>query len=89
MSQTLAHRLADWARAIRFESLGQATVHEAKRRVLDSIGTATGPLIASDIFDRTKSYDAFFWIAIGMALIASMALFSLPKPQVLESAQGA
>ncbi len=42
MTNTLAHRLAQWAQAIRFEGLSQATVHEAKRRVLDSIGTALG-----------------------------------------------
>lgn len=42
MSQTLARRLADWAGAVRFDGLSQPTVHEAKRRVLDSIGTALG-----------------------------------------------
>jgi len=39
---SVAHWLAEGAQAIRFEALGQAVVHEAKRRVLDSIGTALG-----------------------------------------------
>ncbi len=39
---TMAQRLADWAQAIRFESLDRSVVHEVKRRVLDSIGTALG-----------------------------------------------
>lgn len=39
---TLASRLADWASAIRFESLGPRTTHEVNRRILDSIGTALG-----------------------------------------------
>lgn len=42
MATTLAHRLADWAQAITFESLSKETVHEVKRRMLDSIGTALG-----------------------------------------------
>jgi 2-methylcitrate dehydratase len=39
---TLAQRIAEWARATRYESLGPKTIHEVKRRVLDSIGTALG-----------------------------------------------
>lgn len=39
---TLAHRFADWAQAVSFDRLGEKTVHEVKRRVLDSIGTALG-----------------------------------------------
>lgn len=40
--RTLAHQIAEWSLATRFESLDQKTVHEVKRRVLDSIGTALG-----------------------------------------------
>ena len=52
-----------------------------------SIGTALGPLIASRIFDQTKSYDQFFWFAIGLLVMASLSLFSLPKPQSLAEPQ--
>jgi MFS family permease len=45
-----------------------------------SIGTALGPLIASRIFDQTKSYDQFFLLALGLLVIASLSLFTLPKP---------
>ncbi len=38
----LAERIAQLAKQTRFESLSDHTVHEAKRRVLDSIGTALG-----------------------------------------------
>lgn len=49
-----------------------------------SIGTAIGPLIASMIFDRTGSYDQFFWLAIGMLVLSSLSLFTLPKPSAIE-----
>lgn len=49
-----------------------------------SIGTATGPLAASVIFDKTHSYDQFFWLAIGLLLLSSLSLFTLPKPQAIE-----
>ena len=42
MSTTLAHRLADYACALRFEDLSPAVVHEVKRRVIDSFGCALG-----------------------------------------------
>lgn len=45
-----------------------------------SIGTAVGPLIASRIFDQTRSYDQFFMIALGLLVCASLSLFSLPRP---------
>ncbi len=46
-----------------------------------SVGTAIGPLLASRVFDQTKSYDQFFWIAIVMLIIASLSLFTLPQPK--------
>lgn len=49
-----------------------------------SIGTATGPLVASMIYDATGSYDQFFMLAIGMLLLSSLCLFTLPKPQEIE-----
>ena len=42
MKKTLAHRLADYACALRFEDLSKDVVHEVKRRVIDSLGCALG-----------------------------------------------
>ena len=42
MSKTLAHRLADYTCALRFEDLSKNVVHEVKRRVIDSLGCALG-----------------------------------------------
>src|SRR6478752_1914509 len=42
MKTTLAHQLADYACAVRFEDLAKEVVHEVKRRVLDSLGCALG-----------------------------------------------
>src|SRR4051794_24430586 len=45
MSQTpLAQRLADYACRLRFEDLPGGTVHEAKRRFIDSLATAVGAM---------------------------------------------
>ncbi len=45
-----------------------------------SIGTALGPYTAARVFGRTGSYENFFWVALVLTLIASVSLFSLPKP---------
>ena len=42
MMTTLAHQLADYTCALRFEDLSPAVVHEVKRRVIDSFGCALG-----------------------------------------------
>src|SRR5437667_2006358 len=42
MAATLAHQLADYACALRFEDLSPAVVHEVKRRVIGSLGCALG-----------------------------------------------
>src|SRR6185436_7257617 len=42
MKTTLAHQLADYACAQRFEDLSKDVVHEVKRRVIDSLGCALG-----------------------------------------------
>ena len=42
MTKTLAHQLAEYSCALRFEDLSPETVHEVKRRVIDSIGCALG-----------------------------------------------
>jgi 2-methylcitrate dehydratase len=42
MNKTLAHQLADYAGALRFEDLSKNVVHEVKRRVIDSLGCALG-----------------------------------------------
>src|SRR4029453_15804592 len=40
MTTTLAHQLAEYACALRYEDLSSAVVHEVKRRVIDSFGCA-------------------------------------------------
>src|SRR3954447_17000539 len=42
MTKSLAHQLAEFACALKFEQLSKDTVHEVKRRVIDSIGCALG-----------------------------------------------
>jgi 2-methylcitrate dehydratase len=42
MTKSLAHQLAEYANSLRFEDLSKETVHEVKRRVIDSIGCALG-----------------------------------------------
>ncbi len=42
MTKTLAHQLAEYACSLRFDDLSKETVHEVKRRVIDSIGCALG-----------------------------------------------
>ncbi|HEY4282551.1 MAG TPA: MmgE/PrpD family protein [Chthoniobacterales bacterium] len=42
MTKSLAHQLAEYACALKFEDLSKETVHEVKRRVIDSIGCALG-----------------------------------------------
>jgi 2-methylcitrate dehydratase len=42
MTKSLAHQLADYTCSLRFEDLSKETVHEVKRRVIDSIGCALG-----------------------------------------------
>jgi 2-methylcitrate dehydratase len=44
MTETLAERFADYAAALRYEDLTPEAVHEAKRRLLDSLGCAMGAL---------------------------------------------
>jgi 2-methylcitrate dehydratase len=44
MSNPLANRLADYGCGLRFEDLPPETVHEAKRRFIDSIATAVGAM---------------------------------------------
>ena len=39
---TLAERLARYATELKYESLPQAAIHEAKRRIIDSIACAFG-----------------------------------------------
>src|ERR1700726_1390102 len=42
MKTTLAHQLADYGCSLRLRDLSKETVHEVKRRVVDSIGCALG-----------------------------------------------
>jgi MFS family permease len=45
-----------------------------------SIGTATGPLVASAVFDRFGGYEPFLWLTIGFMILSSLALATLPRP---------
>ena len=42
MTKSLAHQFAEYACALDFEDLSRDTVHEVKRRIIDSIGCALG-----------------------------------------------
>jgi 2-methylcitrate dehydratase len=44
MHQPLAHRLAEYANHLRFEDLPKSTIHEVKRRFIDSFATAVGAM---------------------------------------------
>src|SRR5437588_1825531 len=44
MTQPLANRFAEYAGRLRFEDLPAATVHETKRRFIDSFATAVGAM---------------------------------------------
>src|SRR5437660_8219950 len=53
MTQALADRLAEYTSSLRFEDLPAPVVHEAKRRVIDSLATAVGAMDA-DAFAIAK-----------------------------------
>lgn len=53
MKQPLANRMADYASRLRFHDLPAAVVHEAKRRFIDSFGTAVGAMSA-EAFDIAR-----------------------------------
>src|SRR6266568_497481 len=42
MTKSLAQQFAEYASALRFEDLSRETVHEVRRRIIDSIGCALG-----------------------------------------------
>jgi 2-methylcitrate dehydratase len=42
MTKSLAHQLAEYACALNFDDLSRETVHEVKRRLIDSLGCALG-----------------------------------------------
>lgn len=45
-----------------------------------SIGTATGPLGASAVFDQYGNYGPFLWATIALMAASSLCLASLPRP---------
>ena len=45
-----------------------------------SIGMAIGPLVGAHLFDISGSYNTFLWAVIGLNLLSSAALASLPPP---------
>jgi 2-methylcitrate dehydratase len=81
MGSTLAEQLAGYATRLRFEDLPAATVHEVKRRLLDSFACAMGalgadaPSIAARVARRAVSTPAATLIAGGTS-IAPLAAFA-------------
>ncbi|AOF96838.1 MFS transporter [Sphingobium sp. RAC03] len=45
-----------------------------------SVGTATGPLGASALYDATGGYGPFLWLTIALMVASSLTLASLPRP---------
>lgn len=50
-----------------------------------SIGTATGPLGASVVFDRFGGYAPFLWLTLAFMVASSIALASLPRPHAFRA----
>ncbi|MBK8914303.1 MAG: MmgE/PrpD family protein [Phycisphaerales bacterium] len=73
---TLAHDLAAKAAEIRFESLSPAVVHEVKRRILDSIGTALGAHHSSPARSRARSPPA----SVSRTARACLGRVTAPRP---------
>lgn len=51
-----------------------------------SAGTAIGPLVAAHVYDTQGSYAPFLWVTVGLMLLSSLALFSLPRPPEVDTA---
>ncbi|MBW3538781.1 MAG: MmgE/PrpD family protein [Planctomycetes bacterium] len=68
---TLAARLAAYAKSLRYEQLDASTVHEVKRRVIDSLACACGawrahaPSVARRLAVRTRSERGAGWLGGG------------------------
>jgi 2-methylcitrate dehydratase len=69
MAEALAVRFAKYANGLRFEQLPSATVHEAKRRFIDSIATAVGAM-DSDAFAIARRCAARVQSSPGASLFA-------------------
>lgn len=54
-----------------------------------SVGTATGPLGASAVFDQFGNYVPFLWLTLAFMLASSIALVSLPRPSFVRTAPAA
>ena len=39
---TIGRKLAKWVHELKYEDLGEKTIHEVKRRVIDSLATTLG-----------------------------------------------
>jgi 2-methylcitrate dehydratase len=81
MGSTLAEQLAAYAARLRFEDLPNATVHEVKRRLIDSFACAMGalgadaPTIAARVARRALSVPSATLLAGGTS-IAPLAAFA-------------
>jgi len=48
MAETITAKMAQWAAGVKFEDLGERSIHEARRFLLDSLGCAFGGLRQED-----------------------------------------
>ena len=67
-----AQRVAEWAQAAGFETLGSKTVHEVNRRILDSVGTALGAW-SSRPAKVTRAIAGTVPVPVGASLLGSTA----------------
>jgi MFS family permease len=51
-----------------------------------SVGTALGPLAASQLFDISGDYSLFLWGSIACVLLCSTCFATLPRPRLIEAA---
>lgn len=54
-----------------------------------SVGTSTGPLGASAVFDHFGNYVPFLWLTLAFMVTSSLALASLPRPNFVRTAPAA
>lgn len=79
---TLARRLAEWTAGVEFDQLSAATVHEVKRRVLDSFGCAYGAYdsevanIGRKVALATESRPGASVIGMGHSALPALAAFA-------------
>ncbi len=71
MPQTLARSIAEWSQEASFDRLGRRTVHEVKRRVLDSFGCALGAWSSRPARVTTEAAQAVTMLEGGASLFGT------------------